>query len=80
MLVCFLNGVSTCITIYDLLAQATKQLLQILDTLDQWTVEIEPIDQPQRFGNAAFRDWHKRLCEVIVIVGMMAELTINATE
>ncbi|RDD45373.1 Serine/threonine-protein phosphatase 2A activator [Trichoplax sp. H2] len=44
-------------------SEATKQMLQILDTLDQWTEEIKPIDQPQRFGNAAFRDWRNRLCE-----------------
>jgi serine/threonine-protein phosphatase 2A activator len=28
-----------------------------------WVIEIEPLAQPVRFGNPAFRLWHQRLCE-----------------
>jgi serine/threonine-protein phosphatase 2A activator len=39
-------------------------LVKIMDTISQWIDEIPPIDQPQRFGNKAYRDWFKRLEEV----------------
>ncbi|XP_064104121.1 serine/threonine-protein phosphatase 2A activator-like [Macrobrachium nipponense] len=40
-----------------------KNLLEMLDTLSQWIDEIPPIDQPQRFGNKAFRDFYAKLKE-----------------
>ena len=42
-----------------------KGVLAILDTLKGWVVEIPPEDQPQRFGNKAFRVWHARLKESV---------------
>ena len=44
--------------------QTCQKLINILETLDKWLEEIPPTDQPQRFGNKAFRDWYKRLDEV----------------
>ncbi|KAI0077814.1 Phosphotyrosyl phosphatase activator [Panus rudis PR-1116 ss-1] len=41
--------------------QATKALLSLLDTLDQWIDEIPPLPTPQRFGNLAFRTWGQKL-------------------
>ncbi len=38
-------------------------LVGILEKLSGWIDEIPPIDQPQRFGNKAFRDWYNRLVE-----------------
>jgi len=38
-------------------------LLGILEKLSQFVDEIPPIDQPQRFGNKAFRTWYDRLVE-----------------
>ena len=38
-----------------------KGLIKILDVLDSWINEIPPVEQQQRFGNKAFRDWHIRL-------------------
>ena len=35
----------------------------MLETLSKWIEEIPPIQQPQRFGNKAFRDWTARLKE-----------------
>lgn len=37
----------------------------MLDKMSNWIDEIPPIDQPQRFGNKAFRDYFKRVKEVI---------------
>ena len=42
----------------------TQQMVALLDELDKWITDIPPIDQPQRFGNKAFRDWFARLTEV----------------
>ena len=44
--------------------QALDKLLKIVDTLESWIEEFPPIDQPQRFGNKAFRDWFGKLKEV----------------
>ena len=41
-----------------------NSLLELLDTLSLWIDEIPPVDQPQRFGNKAFRDYYARLKEV----------------
>ncbi|KAH9489122.1 hypothetical protein Btru_057132 [Bulinus truncatus] len=40
-----------------------EKLIGILDTFDKWIDETPPIDQPQRFGNKAFRTWFKKLSE-----------------
>ena len=41
-----------------------NKLLNILDQLSKWIEEIQPLEQQQRFGNKAFRDWHDRLKKV----------------
>ncbi|KAK7095461.1 serine/threonine-protein phosphatase 2A activator-like [Littorina saxatilis] len=46
-----------------LVSDLTKEILALLDELERWIVDIPPIDQPQRFGNKAFRDWYARLTE-----------------
>ncbi|CAD5124277.1 DgyrCDS12569 [Dimorphilus gyrociliatus] len=38
-----------------------EKLLTLLDTLSVWIDEVPPIEQPQRFGNKAFRIWFDRL-------------------
>lgn len=43
----------------------TSGLLNVLDTISQWVDDIPPIDQPQRYGNKAFRDLYARLKMVI---------------
>lgn len=40
-----------------------EKLLTLLETLSRYIDEIPPVDQPQRFGNKAFRTWHNRLKE-----------------
>jgi len=39
-------------------------LLKLLSTLEDWIAEFPPVDQPQRFGNKAFRDWFEHLKKV----------------
>lgn len=36
----------------------------MLETLDGWIAEFPPLDNPQRFGNKAFRQWHEKLLQV----------------
>lgn len=45
------------------ISETVEKLINLLNTLDKWIDEIPPIDQPQRFGNKAFRDFFKRLKE-----------------
>jgi len=40
-----------------------EKLLAMFQTMNQWIDEIPPIDQPQRFGNKAFKDFYQRLCD-----------------
>ena len=44
--------------------QVIQKLSALLDKLLQWIEEIPPTDQPQRFGNKAFRDFYKKLKDV----------------
>lgn len=36
----------------------------MLEEMEKWVQDFPPIEQPQRFGNKAFRDWFARLSEV----------------
>ena len=40
---------------------AVSRLCDELDGIAKWVTDIPPLDQPMRFGNQAFRTWHKRL-------------------
>ncbi|XP_060522112.1 serine/threonine-protein phosphatase 2A activator-like [Cylas formicarius] len=42
-------------------SQAVDKIMTLLDRLGHWIDEIPPIQQPQRFGNQAFRSWYNRL-------------------
>lgn len=45
------------------ISEPVLQISSVLAKLDAWVDEIPPIEQPQRFGNRAFKDWLKRLNE-----------------
>jgi len=45
------------------ISNTVDNLLELLITLEKWLEEIPPIDQPQRFGNKAFRTWFDKLKE-----------------
>ena len=42
-------------------SEPVLKISAILSKLDGWIDEIPPVDQPQRFGNRAFKDWLSRL-------------------
>jgi serine/threonine-protein phosphatase 2A activator len=42
-----------------------SNILDILNVLSNWIDDIPPIQQPQRFGNKAFKTWFNKLKEVI---------------
>ncbi|XP_054718912.1 serine/threonine-protein phosphatase 2A activator-like [Uloborus diversus] len=42
-------------------SENVKKMCELLETLDKWIDEIPPIEQPQRFGNKAFRTFYAKL-------------------
>ncbi|PIK57857.1 putative serine/threonine-protein phosphatase 2A activator-like [Apostichopus japonicus] len=44
-------------------SETCQKLITMIDTLDGWAEEIPPLQQPQRYGNQAFRTWHTKLKE-----------------
>ncbi|CAL1289113.1 unnamed protein product [Larinioides sclopetarius] len=44
-------------------SENVTKLHQLLEILDKWIDEIPPIEQPQRFGNKAFRTFYTKLKE-----------------
>jgi serine/threonine-protein phosphatase 2A activator len=40
------------------------KLLGVLKKLEKMAIETPPIDQPQRFGNSAFRTWFQKMQSV----------------
>ncbi|XP_022783824.1 serine/threonine-protein phosphatase 2A activator-like [Stylophora pistillata] len=62
-------------------SEALEKLITMLETLDTWIDEIPPTDQPQRFGNKAFRTWCSRLDENAdrMIQGLLPEKFIGAS-
>lgn len=44
-----------------------EKLCVLLETLNGWIDEIPPVQQPQRFGNQAFKVWYNRLKDVSFI-------------
>lgn len=44
-----------------LISDNVKKVLDILDRLNSWIDEIPPVEQPQRFGNKAFKTFYEKL-------------------
>ncbi|XP_065203435.1 serine/threonine-protein phosphatase 2A activator-like [Planococcus citri] len=42
-------------------SEITLGIISLLKSLDQMVTETPPIDQPQRFGNKAFKIWYEKL-------------------
>jgi len=40
-----------------------QTLVNYLQNMKRWIGEIPPVQQPMRFGNKAFRDWHARMMQ-----------------
>lgn len=68
----FINGISVVVQgkkttdpkIY--ISETMKNLIGVLDKLEVLLEEIPPVDQPQRFGNQAFRTWYGEVREVSI--------------
>lgn len=44
-------------------SQAVQRITELLEKLSKWVDEIPPIQQPQRFGNKAFKTWLTKVKE-----------------
>lgn len=42
-------------------SEEVNAVVKMLKILNKWIDEIPPIQQPQRFGNQAFRTWYDKL-------------------
>ncbi|XP_078381333.1 serine/threonine-protein phosphatase 2A activator-like [Oculina patagonica] len=62
-------------------SEASKKLIVMLETMDKWIDETPPTDQPQRFGNKAFRTWCSKLEESAdtLIQALLPEKFIGAS-
>ncbi|KAL0273462.1 UNVERIFIED_CONTAM: hypothetical protein PYX00_006118 [Menopon gallinae] len=40
-----------------------QSMVDLLETMEHWIDEYPPVEQPQRFGNQAFKSWYKRLSQ-----------------
>lgn len=67
-LINFIQAVCKCITGKSNSSQCfvspnIEKLLKLIDHLQKLVESTPPINQPQRFGNAAFRSWHQKMSE-----------------
>lgn len=46
------------------LSHTVKKLILLLEKLGAMIDSVPPIEQPQRFGNQAFRTWYQKLKDV----------------
>lgn len=46
------------------ISHITEGMINLLNSLDTMLTETPPIDQPQRFGNKAFKIWYEKLQKV----------------
>lgn len=65
----FINGISMAIQgkrINDemYISQNMKNLLKIIEKLEEFIDETPPLEQPQRFGNLAYRIWFGKMKDV----------------
>uniref|UniRef100_A0A0C9RI51 Serine/threonine-protein phosphatase 2A activator n=1 Tax=Wollemia nobilis TaxID=56998 RepID=A0A0C9RI51_9CONI len=42
-------------------SSTVKQILEVLEAMNEWVDQIPPLQQPARYGNPAFRQWQERL-------------------
>lgn len=65
-LIGFINSICMCIQGKSLsnkcqMSPTVEKLLDMLQKVEQLAMETPPVDQPQRFGNTAFRAWYQKL-------------------
>ncbi|CRL01314.1 CLUMA_CG014249, isoform A [Clunio marinus] len=62
----FINSICMCIQGKSLslkcdVSPVVQKLINMLENFEKLAIETPPIDQPQRFGNVAFRTWYQKL-------------------
>mmetsp|Transcript_95008 Transcript_95008/g.164992 ORF Transcript_95008/g.164992 Transcript_95008/m.164992 type:complete len:422 (+) Transcript_95008:27-1292(+) len=57
------RGIEISASHLDSASPIVKALVEVLDELERWIDDFPPLQQPMRFGNKAFRQWHARLVE-----------------
>lgn len=62
----FINSISNSVqgiknTVYLEQIPVVQKLLQLFEKLSKLVDDTPPIDQPQRFGNKAYRDWFEKM-------------------
>lgn len=50
------------------LSNESKQLLGILNSIDEWITEVEPLKESSRFGNKAFSTFYNLLKTVRYLI------------
>ena len=45
-------------------SEAVTSIEHVLDAFNTFIDQTPPIEQPQRFGNKAYRDWFRKMDEV----------------
>uniref|UniRef100_A0A336N0H0 Serine/threonine-protein phosphatase 2A activator n=1 Tax=Culicoides sonorensis TaxID=179676 RepID=A0A336N0H0_CULSO len=51
------------------ISEPAQKIIDLLNKLEQLAIETPPIEQPQRFGNMAYRTWHQKMsniCEELI--------------
>lgn len=43
------------------MSTAAQKIMNLLKKLEQLAIETPPVEQPQRFGNMAYRTWHQKM-------------------
>ena len=56
--------------------EVTK-FVDLLEILSNWIDEIKPVEQQQRFGNKAFKEWHSKLMDVSNSLVLFLETLIH---
>ncbi|KAI8430170.1 hypothetical protein MSG28_000539 [Choristoneura fumiferana] len=55
-----------------------KKLLHVLEEIGKYIEEFPPVEQPQRFGNTAFREWLEKVkCNTTILLQGMLELPLQ---
>lgn len=65
-LLSFINSICACIRGKSLsfkcqISPVAQRLLEMLGKLEKFALETPPVDQPQRFGNVAFKAWYQKM-------------------
>lgn len=63
-------------------SKAVQNLMDLLNKLEQLAIETPPVEQPQRFGNMAYRTWHQKMsnASLELIQGLLPNELLEAAK